>query len=84
MNKISYTRFRLTEPHENNSNPASYSMRVPIVGAGSNNDTNNKLTDEHALDGVSTSAFVGVRRTVCTYQHCLQELEVYDRPCPAA
>jgi hypothetical protein len=56
-------------------------MLVPIVRTGGNNDTNNKLADEHALSEVSTSDIVGLNALV-TYLHCLQELKVYDRPCP--
>ena len=51
---------KLTEPHKHNSNPTSYSMLVPVVGAGCNNDTHDKLTDEHASQGVSTSTFINL------------------------
>lgn len=57
-------------------------MLVPIVRTCCNNDADNKLTDEHAFNEVSTSKIVNVKTSVRTYLHCLQELRAYDRPCP--
>lgn len=74
----------LTEPHEDNGNPTRYNMLGPIVRAGRNDDAHNKLTDEHALDDVSTSIVIDLATLVCTYLHYLQEPKVYGRPCPAA
>lgn len=50
-----YAALRLTEPYEDDSNPASYGMLVPVVRAGCNDDTDDKLTDEHSWDWVSTT-----------------------------
>lgn len=74
---------KLTEPNKNNSNPTSYGMLVPIVRTGSDNGTNDELADEHALNEVSTSNVVDLDALLFTYLHCLQEPEVYDRPCQA-
>jgi hypothetical protein len=74
---------KLTEPHEDDGDPTRYNMLGPIVRAGRNDDAHNKLTDEHALDDVSTSIVIDLTISVCTYLHYLQELEVCGRPCPA-
>jgi hypothetical protein len=59
-------------------------MLVPVVRAGCNNDTHDKLTEEHAWDRISTIIVVDVMMLEFTYQHYLQELEACGRPCPAA
>jgi len=83
INETACTCFKLTEPNKDNSNPTSYGMLVPIMRTSCNNDTNDKLTDEHALNEINTPNIVNVTISVCTYLHCLQELKVYDQPCLA-
>ena len=83
INETACTCFKLTEPNKDNSNPTSYGMFVPIMSTSCNNDANDKLTDKHALNEFSTPNIGNVTISVCTYLHCLQELKVYDQPCPA-